>query len=182
MSKSLRLLAVAAALTIVVAGTASAQTVIIRGAKPGETLEVVVNDSPANKGTVAADGIATVTGNLPPNDAKRPEMDARLYLDTCDAMRRVIIVNRNQLPLPPAADCTRSDLTGIYWVRQRSTIVIDVSKPIPDVLLRQGSVQPERSDQTARAEGPRRVWRRRFREAERCVGHRMRRPERLPGR
>jgi hypothetical protein len=142
MSKSLRLLAVAAALTIIVAGTASAQTVIVRGAKPGETLEVVVNDSPANKGTVAADGTATVAGNLPANDAKRPEMDARLYLDTCDAIRRVIIVNRNQLPLPTAADCTRSDLTGIYWVRQRSTIVIDVSKPIPDVLLRQGSYNP----------------------------------------
>ena len=142
MSKPLRLLALAAALNIVVAATASAQTVILRGAKPGETVEVVVNDSPANKGTVAADGTATVAGNLPVTDAQRPEMDARLYLDACDAMRRVIIVNRNQLPPPAPAGCTRTDISGIYWVRQRSTIVIDVSKPIPDVLLRQGAYNP----------------------------------------
>ena len=142
MLNSLRLLAIAAALNIVAATAASAQTVIVRGAKPGETVEVIVNDSAANKGTVAADGTATVAGNLPVNEAKRLEMDARLYLDTCDSLRRVLVVNRNQLPSPAADGCTRTDLTGIYWVRQRSTIVIDVSKPIPDVLLRQGSYNP----------------------------------------
>ena len=142
MSKSLRLLALAAALNIVATGAAFAQTVILKGAKPGETVEVVVNDSPANKGTVAADGTATVSGSLPLNDARRPEMDARLYLDACDAQRRVLIVNRSQLPLPPPVGCTRTDISGIYWVRQRSTIVIDVSKPIPDVLLRQGAYNP----------------------------------------
>jgi hypothetical protein len=142
MLNPLRLLSMAAALSIVAATAASAQTVIVRGAQPGETVEVVVNDSAANKGTVAADGIATIAGNLPANEAKRPEMDARLYLDTCDALRRVLIVNRSQLPPPAETGCTRTDISGIYWVRQRSTIVIDVSKPIPDVLLRQGAYNP----------------------------------------
>jgi hypothetical protein len=142
MGKFLRLLMLAAALHIVVAAAASAQTVIVRGAKPGETVEVVINDAAANKGTVAADGTATVAGNLPLNDARRPEMDARVYIDACDAMRRVLVVNRNQLPPPAPVGCTRTEVSGIYWVRQRSTIVIDVSKPIPDVLLRQGAYNP----------------------------------------
>jgi hypothetical protein len=142
MSKSLRLLPLAAVLSIAAAATASAQTVILKGAKPGESVEVVVNDAPANTGTVAADGTATVTGNLPLSASKRPEMDARLYLDACAGRRRVLIVNRNQLPAPAPDGCTRSEVSGIYWVRQRSTVVVDVSKPIPDVLLRQGSYNP----------------------------------------
>ena len=142
MSKSLRLLAVAAVLNIAAAADAAAQTVIVRGAAPGESVEVIVNDAPANSGTVAADGMAQVAVNVPLNDAKRPEMDARLYLDTCDKVRRVLIIDRNQLPPPPQAGCARTEIGGVYWVRQRSTIVIDVSKPIPDVLLRQGSYNP----------------------------------------
>jgi hypothetical protein len=142
MSKSLRLLALAAALNIAVAATATAQTIIVRGAKPGERVEVMINDSPANSGTVAADGTATIAGNVPAPDTRRPEMDARLYLDACDNMRRVLVVDRNQLPVPAPVGCARTEITGIYWVRQRSTIVIDVSKPIPDVLLRQGAYNP----------------------------------------
>jgi hypothetical protein len=142
MSKSLRLLAVAAVLNIAAAADAAAQTVIVRGATPGETVEVMVNDSAANSGTVAADGMARVAGNLPLNAAKRAEMDARLYLDTCDKLRRVLVVDRTQLPQPAQAGCARTEIGGVYWVRQRSTIVIDVSKPIPDVLLRQGSYNP----------------------------------------
>ena len=142
MSKSLRLLVVAAALSIAVAVDAAAQTVIVRGAAPGESVEVIVNDAPANSGTVAADGMAQVAANVPMNAEKRAEMDARLYLDACDKLRRILIIDRNQLPPPPQAGCARTEIGGVYWVRQRSTIVVDVSKPIPDVLLRQGSYNP----------------------------------------
>jgi opacity protein-like surface antigen len=142
MSKSLRLLAAAAVLSLSAAADAAAQTIIVRGATPGETVEVIVNDSPANSGTVAADGMAQVVSNLPSKDAKPAEMDARLYLDTCDKLRRVLVIDRNQLPPPAQAGCVRTEIGGVYWVRQRSTIVIDVSQPIPDVLLRQGSYNP----------------------------------------
>jgi hypothetical protein len=142
MSKPLRLLALAAALNITAATVAAGQTVIVKGAAPGDRVEVVVNATPANTGTVAADGTATIAGTVPQNAAGRPEMDSRLHLDSCDKLRRVHIVDRNQLP-PPAADgCARTEVSGIYWVRQRSTIVIDVSGPIPDVLLRQGAYDP----------------------------------------
>ena len=142
MSMPLRLLAMAAVLNIAATGTAAAQTVILKGAAPGETVEVVVNTGTPGSGTVAADGVATVATNLPPNAAGRQEMDARLYLDSCDRLRRVAIVERNLLPTPPPPGCKRTDLAGVYWVRQRSTIVIDVSAAIPDVLLRQGAYNP----------------------------------------
>jgi hypothetical protein len=142
MSKLLRLLAVAAALNMVAAAGAAAQTVMVRGAAPGQSVEVVVNGGAANVGTVAADGTATVAGAIPPNDAGQLEMDARLYIDACDNLHRIHVVDRNRLPPPAASGCTRSEVSGIYWVRQRSTIVINVSGPIPDVLLRQGSYNP----------------------------------------
>lgn len=142
MSKVLRLLAVAAVLNIAVAARVAAQTVVVRGATPGETVEVIVNDAPANSGTVAADGMATVAAEVPLNASNRREMDARLYLDTCDTLHRVLVIDRNQLPPQPQAGCARTEIGGVYWVRQRSTIVIDVSQPIPDVLLRQGEYNP----------------------------------------
>jgi hypothetical protein len=142
MSMPLRLLALAAVLNIAAAGAAAAQTVILKGAAPGETVEVVVNTGTPGSGTAAADGVATVAANLPANAAGRQEMDARLYLDACDKVRRVLIVERNLLPSPPEPGCKRTDLAGVYWVRQRSTIVIDVSAAIPDVLLRQGAYDP----------------------------------------
>lgn len=142
MSMFLRLLALAAALNIAAAGTAAAQTVLVKGAKPGETVDLVVNDAPAVSGKVGGDGAVTVLGTIPLNSANRPEMDARLYLDACENVRRVLVVDRNQLPPPPEAGCTRTEVSGIYWVRQRSTIVVDVSKPIADVLLRQGQYNP----------------------------------------
>lgn len=142
MSKVLRLLAVAAALNMVAAAGVAAQTVIVRGAGPGQSVEAVVNGGAANAGTVAADGMATVSGAIPPNDVGRLEMDARLYVDRCDTLHRIHIVDRNRLPPPAESGCARTEVSGIYWVRQRSTIVIDVSRPIPTVLLRQGSYNP----------------------------------------
>ena len=142
MSNLLRLLSLAAVLNIAAAAAAEAQTVIVRGATPGETVEVLVNSGPATVGTVGPDGMATVSVTLPPNEAGRTEMDARLTVDTCGRTRRVHVVERNRLPGAAGEGCTRTDVTGIYWVRQRSTIVIDVAGPIPSVLLRQGEWNP----------------------------------------
>ena len=142
MSNPMRLLVLAAALNLAAAGVAAAQTVIVEGATPGQTVEVIVNTAPANRGTVAADGTATVAAEIPLNAQNRAEMDARLYVDACDTVRRLLIIDRNQLPPAPEAGCSRSEISGIYWVRQRSTIVFDLAGAIPDVLLRQGTYDP----------------------------------------
>jgi hypothetical protein len=142
MSKLLRLLAAAAALNMLAAAGAAAQTVIVRGASPGQSVEAAVNGGTAVPGTVADDGMARVVVSIPANEAGRLEMDARLYVDVCDQLYRIHIVDRNRLPPLAASGCARNEVTGIYWVRQRSTIVVNVSRPIPSVLLRQGSYNP----------------------------------------
>src|SRR5918993_1152066 len=149
MSNPLRLLAIAAVFIFGTGSSAGAQTVMVRGAVPGETIEVLVNGAAAGTGTIDGTGVGTATFAVPTGDTARPEMNARLFLDTCGKVRRVHVVEQNRLP-PDAQDgCSRSDIGGIYWVRQRSTIVINVANAIPVVLLRQGSYKPN-------ASGPRR--------------------------
>lgn len=142
MSKSLRLLALAAVFNIVVGGAAAAQTVLVKGAKPGEGLEVVINAAPPAVGTIGPDGTGTVVAQLPLNAQNEPEMDARVYVDSCDKRRRVTIIERNQQVAVREQGCERREIGGVFWVRQRSTVVIDVAGPIPTLLLRQGEYDP----------------------------------------
>ena len=149
MSNPLRLLAIAAVIIFGTGSSAGAQTVMVRGAVPGETIEVLVNGAASGNGTIDATGVGTATFAVPTGDTARPEMNARLFVDTCGKVRRVHVVEQNQLPPDPQDGCVRSDIGGIYWVRQRSTIVINVANAIPVVLLRQGRYNPNTS-------GPRR--------------------------
>jgi hypothetical protein len=142
MLKPVRLLAMAAVTIAGVAASAAAQTVMVRGAVPRETVEVLVNGEAAGTAIVDEAGVGTATFLLPPGNTARPEMNARLYVDACGPTRRVHIVEQSRLPPDPQPDCTRSDIGGIYWVRQRSTIVVNVANPIPMVLLRQGRYNP----------------------------------------
>lgn len=153
MFKPLRLLVIAAVLSITAAGVASAQTVLLKGAAPGETLEVVVNSAQPVTATVGADGQATAVGQLPLNANNRPEMDARVYVDACDKRRRVLILDRNMLAPARETGCDRREIGGVFLMRQRSTVVVDVSGAIPTLLLRQGEYDPNAA--TARREAPR---------------------------
>lgn len=131
--------AVAAALFLCVSGGgAAAQTVIVRKAPPGSTVEVTVNAAPAGAATVDASGDAVVPVNVL-GAGGRPETDAYLFVDVCDTVRRVVIVEEgSQTPLP-AADCRRHDVPGQFVLRRVSSLVFDVSGAQPTVLLRQGS-------------------------------------------
>lgn len=149
MSNPLRLPVMAAVMILGMASSAAAQTVMVRGAVPGETIEVMLDGVVAGTGTIDATGVGTAGFTLPADGTGRPEMNARLSVDTCGTTRRIHIVEQNRLPPDPQADCSRSDIGGIYWVRQRSTIVVNVANPIPMVLLRQGTYNPN-------AGGPRR--------------------------
>lgn len=149
MAKPLRLLVLAAVTILGMGSSAAAQTVMVRGAVPGEAVEVMVNGAAAGTGTIDATGVGSVAFSLPPGATATPDMNARLYVDACEKLRRVHVIEQNQAPAATASGCTRSEIPGVYWVRQRSTIVVNVANAIPAVLLRQGRYNPN-------AGGPRR--------------------------
>lgn len=133
-----RAVAIGAALFVAGAGVATAQTVIVRKAPQGSTVEVMVKGAAAGTATVNSGGDAVVSVNLF-DRAEKAETDAYLFVDVCGEVRRVLIVERGD-PVPPrTSDCQRHDLPGLFLVRRVSSLVFDVSTPAPTVLLRQGS-------------------------------------------
>ena len=137
-----RLLCMAAALNVSLGlGTAAAQRVMVRHVPVGTAVEVVVNGAVAGNGTVDQSGDVTVPFTLPEKDGKA-EFDANIFVDTCDKMRRVVIVEVSR-PAPPAADgCERREISGLYWVRRTNTIVIDLGPANPTLLLINGTYTP----------------------------------------
>jgi hypothetical protein len=130
--------AVAAALFLCLAGAASAQTVIVRKAPPGSAVEVTVNGAPGGAGTVNEAGDAVVKVNVL-GAGGRTETDAFLFVELCDAVRRVVIVEQTAQTPPPAEGCRRHEVPGLFVLRPESSLVFDVSGSQPTVLLRQGS-------------------------------------------
>jgi hypothetical protein len=156
MTNPLRPLVMAAALTGTLGiGTAAAQTVFVRNAPAGTTVEVVANGGAAASGTVGDDGNASVPFTL--GDGKT-EMDANVFVDVCDKVRRILVVDRGRTP-PAAADgCERRDISGVFWLRPVNTVVVDFGGATPTLLLIKGRYTPPRPQSTTEGEstGPRR--------------------------
>jgi hypothetical protein len=134
-----RIVATAAAGILGMAGAASAQTVYLRNAPAGSSVEVLVNGASAGTGTVDADGEAKLPFTLPQG---KTDMDSNVFVDTCDKLRKVVIVDRARQPPPPAEGCDRREISGIYWVRPVNTVVVDVGTPTPSLLLVRGNYTP----------------------------------------
>lgn len=144
-----RPLVLAAALNVLAgAGMAVAQTVVVTNAPAGGNVELVLNATPL--GSVAADerGDATLPLNLQKN-LGRMQIDANVFVDMCENTRRVLIAERGgQLPAATAG-CERREAPGLYWVREGTSVVVDVGGTQPSVLLIKGSYDP-REDYTTR--------------------------------
>jgi opacity protein-like surface antigen len=153
MLRSWRLPVLAAILNVCLgAGVAAAQTVIVRKAPPGTRVEVVVNAAAAGSADVDPNGDAKVGFDLAAA-AGKPEIDANVFVDTCDTVRRVVIVERDRLPAPADAACTRRQISGVFWVRKVNTLVVDVGGANPTMLLIRGSYSLD-PDAPARAWTP----------------------------
>ena len=146
MTSAWRLLCMAAALNVTLgAGAAAAQQVLVRNAPAGAPVELVVNAATAATGTANAAGEATLAFKVPEKDGKA-EMDANVFVDVCDKMRRVLIVDQAR-PVPPAAaGCDRREVSGLFWVRSVNTIVIDVGALKPTLLLIRGAYDPPKPE------------------------------------
>jgi hypothetical protein len=150
MMKPLRPLSLAAALALSAgAGTAAAQTLIVRRVPVGSTVELVVNATQAGSAKPDTAGDVKIPIDLPAH-TKKNEIDARVYVDTCDLIRRITVAERDFTALPPESGCTRQELTGVFVVRRVSSLLVNVGDPVATMLLRQGSVD-------LRPRGPRRL-------------------------
>ena len=147
MRRPWRLLVIAAALNVTAGvAAAAAQTVMVRSAPPGSTIELVLNSTTV--GTVTADdsGAATLPVNLA--SIGKTETDVFIYVDVCaNNVRRIVLAERGATALRPG-DCDRREVVGLFYIRRISTLVMNIGTPVPTVLLRQGPYRPR----------PPRVW------------------------
>ena len=149
MPTSSRLLVAAAVSALTMAGVpAEAQTLIVRRAPVGSTVELAVNATAAGKAQADAAGDVQIPFDLPALTSKG-EIDARVYVDTCDTLRRVTIVQREAAVPPPQTDCTRQEIGGVFLIRRVSSLVVNIGDPVATLLLRQGPY-------SLRERGPRR--------------------------
>ena len=124
---------------LLTAGAAQAQTVLVRNAPPDSNVEVVLNASPVGTGKVGAAGVALVDVDLQKNVSKT-ETDAQIFVDVCENVRRVVIVERAFTVPSPEVGCNRRDMGGMFLIKQVSTLAIDFGGPSVTLLLRQGPV------------------------------------------
>ena len=132
-----RLLMGAAALNLIVSATAAAQTVVVTKAPPGSTIELVVNSVVAATATADPSGVATIP-LTPEARGGKTESDAYVFVEYCDNnLRRVILIEPGMEGFP-GGQCPRKEAPGGYVLRQTTTLVVNVSEPVPSVLVRQG--------------------------------------------
>ncbi len=129
-------LLIVAVLNLTAGAAASAQTVMVRRAPAGEAVEVVLNAAKVGSGTTDASGEVSLPLDL--SSIGKTEIDANVFVDACDSLHRVIVVERAKLPDPQQPGCARRDVAGLYWVRSVNTIVVDVGGAVPTLLLVKG--------------------------------------------
>jgi hypothetical protein len=133
-----RPLIAAAALSVSLgAGTAAAQAVFVRNAPAGETIEIVLNATSVGSGTADNEGVVTLPLDLSAHGGKT-EIDASVFVDTCDKRHRIIIVERGQPISPQEPGCERREVSGLFWVRKINTLVIDIGAANPTMMLVKG--------------------------------------------
>jgi len=136
-----RLLALVAAINLSAGvGMLSAQTVIVKGAKVGSTIDLVVNATAAGSATADASGFTTIVAGQ--GASGKPQIDALVYVDQCGDRHKVLILERGRDTPPLEEGCDRQEITGLFVVRPTSTLVVDVSTGSPSLLLRQGRFDP----------------------------------------
>lgn len=121
------------------AATAGAQTVIVRNAPAGATIEVLINDARFPPATTDANGDATVPIHLP---GTLTETDVHVFTEACGNTRRVLLVERGLQPPASPQPCDRRDVYGFFLTTATTTLLVDMEKPDAVVNIRQGPVPP----------------------------------------
>ncbi len=124
----------------VLAGFAAPQSIFVTRVSPGSTVELVVNRT--SVGTATADVSRLVRFDLVLSTlAGKPEITARLLVDTCGQAVRIVVAERGVAELP-AGECARRELAGLYLLRDGTTLLVSLADPVPFVRIRQGPIPP----------------------------------------
>lgn len=150
------LLAFAAVCVALAAPPASAQTVLVRNAPPGATIEILMNAKALPAATADANGDATLAVGLP---GTQEEADVHIFTEACGNVRRLLLVERGLQPPASTQPCDRRDVYGFFLVRRVTTLVVDMERPDVAVFIRQGPVPA--------------AWLARGAEAEAAAGRRL---------
>src|SRR5262245_57150324 len=130
---------------------ASAQTVIVRSAPPGATIELTLDGGRSASGT--ADNLGDVTVVAPASTA---ESEAQMYVDACGNTVRVMLVRLR--PAGPQASCTRSEIGSVFILRPTTTFVVDLDGTQATAHVTQGPPPRSWVDRGATPDKPARNW------------------------
>ncbi len=152
-----RPLAVAAALIVTLAATATAQTVIVAKTPPGTSVTVGLNTTTLQTATSGEDGGATIPLNLlaaRPDKAgtDKTELDVRVFVDVCEKSRNVWLLETGWQPPAAGAGCARHELFGTFAVRSITSLVVDAAEETQAVWIRQGTPPARWLDPNAQPE------------------------------
>jgi hypothetical protein len=123
---------------------AHAQTVIVKGAPEGTTVQLGLNGPVIATATADAQGLATLA--MPAANAFTTETRIGVFIDRCPTARRIELADAGLTP-PNDGGCARDTTTWVFLLRSESTLVIDIaSNPLirlaqgkpPDAWLRYG--------------------------------------------
>jgi len=138
MGRLWRPLFLAAVLSVIVSpAIARAQTIIVRNAPASAPIEITLNATVAGKAAADAAGDARIPTNLLPG-REETEIVVHLAVDSCGEIRRIVLAERTMVVPAPGVGCDRKDVAGAFVLRRVTTLVIDVSKADPAVLISQG--------------------------------------------
>src|SRR5262245_22613928 len=128
----------AALIAIATARAADAQTVMVRSAPPGSTIELTMNGGTPVSATADAEGDATLS--VP---ARTSEDDVQVHVDVCGNLVKVLMVSRGVQPSAGTAGCTRTDFPSTFLMRPVTTFVVDITEQSAAVHVTQGPPPPE---------------------------------------
>ncbi|MEO8521255.1 MAG: outer membrane beta-barrel protein [Acidobacteriota bacterium] len=159
MHRPWKAVALAAALNLSAAGMAAAQTVLVRNVPAGSAVDAVLNATTTGSGAADADGVATLPLKMKETIGKA-EIDANVFVDSCDNRHRIIVVELGGALAAPEPDCRRQQISGLYWVRPVNTIVVNLAGAAPSLLLIKGGygIPPPGTEGENADSGPR-TWR-----------------------
>ena len=131
----------AAAFFLTVPGRTLAQSVLVRSAPANSTVEVLLNNASVGTATADADGNARLPLDLAARGVK-PDTDVHLEVDVCGTTMRVLVLERAVQAAPAEEGCDRRDVTGLFFLRRVSTLVVNVAGTVPTIMLIQGPFRP----------------------------------------